>query len=70
MLPVRLGKTETRPGVTWRGPIGAARGDQEQWRFPSVKLTEEERRLTVAEVARIGIEVMFDTHLYAFGGRV
>ena len=70
ILPVRRKKTGSRPGVTGKGPLGATRGDQEQWRFPSVKLTEEDKLEIIAEVAKIVTEVMFDTHLYSFGGKV
>ena len=70
ILPVRRKRTGTRPGVTGEGPLGATRGDQEQWRFPSVKITEEEKKLLIAEVVSIVTEVMFDSHLYTFGGEV
>ena len=70
VLPTRRGKTGSRPGVTGKGPAGPYRGDQEQWRFPVVTLTEKEKRMIVAEVTRITTEVMFDHHLYTFGGQV
>ena len=69
VLPVRRKRTGTRPGVTGKGPLGPDRGDQEQWRWPNVKLTEEEKTLIVAEVIKIVTEVMFNNHLYTFGGR-
>ena len=69
VLPVRRGRTGTRPGVTGKGPLGPDRGDQEQWCWPRVKLTEEERVMVVAEVVKILAEVMFTNHLYTFGGR-
>ena len=43
VLPVRRKRTGTRPGVTGKGPLGPDRGDQEQWCWPNVKLTEEEK---------------------------
>ena len=70
VLPVRRGKTGVRPGVTGKGPMGEERGDQEQWRFPKVKLTEVEKRMIVGEVMKIITELMFENHLYTFGGRV
>ena len=70
VLPVRRKRTGSRPGVTGKGPMGPRRGDQEQWRFPTVKLTQEEKRMIVAEVVKIITEVMFETHLYTFGGKV
>ena len=69
ILPVRRKKTGSRPGVTGKGPLGAERGDQEQWKWPNVQLTEEDKRAIVAEVVKIVTEVMFDNHLYTFGGK-
>ena len=69
VLPVRRGRTGVRPGVTGEGPMGGRRGDQEQWVFPAVRPTEEERRRIVAEVIAITTEVMFKHHLYTFGGK-
>ena len=70
VLPVRRAKTGSRPGVTGKGPSGKQRGDQEQWRFPQVTLTTEEKKMIIAEVVKITTEVMFENHLYTFGGRV
>ena len=53
VLPVRRKRTGSRPGVTGKGPLGQQRGDQEQWKFPNVTLTPREKRLLVAEVAKI-----------------
>ena len=69
VLPVRRHVNGTRPGVTGDGPMGAERGDQEQWNFPRVELTEREKRLIVATVVKIAVLVLFRTHLYTFGGR-
>ena len=70
VLPVRRKKTGSRPGVRGKGPLGQEVGDTEQWRFPKVKLTEEEKRMILAEVIKIVAEVMFENHLYTFGGKV
>ena len=69
VLPVRRGRTGSRPGVTGKGPMGPERGDQEQWRFPDIILAEEEKKLMVAEVIKIMIEILFKNHLYTFGGK-
>ena len=50
--------------------MGRERGDTEQWRFPSVTLTAREKLLVVAEVIKICTEVMFNNHLYTFGGKI
>ena len=70
VLPVRRAKTGCRPGVTGKGPLGAQRGDQEQWKFPQVTLTEEEKKMIIAEVVKITTEIMFENPLYTFGGKV
>ena len=70
MLPVRRKRTGRRPGVTGAGPLGKYRGDTEQWLFPQVTLTDREKKLIIAEVVKICTEVMFEHHLYIFGGRV
>ena len=44
--------------------------DQEQWKFPAVKLTDEEKKLVVATVTKIACEQLFQNHLYEFGGKV
>ena len=69
VLPVRRGRTGSRPGVTGKGPMGPERGDQEQWRFPDIILAEEEKKPIVAEVIKIMIEILFKNHLYTFGGK-
>ena len=70
VLPVRRKRTGCRPGVTGKGPLGKERGDQEQWRFPRATLTGEEKKMIMAEVVKISTEIMFENHLYTFGGKV
>ena len=71
VLPTRTSVKGVRPGVTGEGPLGP--GDEEkeetQWRFPRVCLTEVERRKVIATVVQIGVIVMFNTHIYQFGGQ-
>ena len=50
--------------------MGAEPHDQEQWRFPDVVITEEERREVVATVVGIATKVLFSNHLYTFGNKV
>lgn len=40
-LPRRRVKRGPRPGMKGEGPRGKARGDQEQWIFPQITLTDE-----------------------------
>ena len=70
VLPWRRGRRGTRPGITGTGPMGRERGDQEQWVFPTVKLTEEEKGLLIGNVVRIAIKAMFSRHYYSFGGKM
>ena len=69
VLPVRRKRKGSRPGVKGKGPMGMGRGDTEQWIFPEITLTEEEKKLIIAEVWAITTEKMFHHHLYTFGGR-
>ena len=69
VLPIRRGRTGTRPGVTGEDPLGRERGGQDQWRMPRVKLTDLEKRKIVAAVIRIGVVAMFNTHVYTFAGK-
>ena len=70
ILPVRRAKTGVRPGVKGAGPMGAEPHDQEQWRFPEVTITEEERIEVIATVVAIATKVLFSNHLYTFAGKV
>ena len=70
VLPTRRGKTGVRPGVRGEGPMGLDTGDSEQWRFPRVKLTEEEKKEIVATVMKIATEFMFKSHIYTFAGKM
>ena len=69
VLPVRRGRSGTRPGVKGEGPMGAEVHDQEQWRFPNVKITPEEKQEIIATVITIAVDVLFKNHLYTFGGK-
>ena len=50
--------------------MGKEVGDTEQWIFPEVTLTADERREILAAVTRLMVELMFDTHIYTFGGKL
>ena len=69
ILPRRRYTTGCRPGLKGAGPQGGARGDQEQWVFPNVRLSSEERNLIVATVIKLATEAMFKYHFYEFGGK-
>ena len=69
VLPRRRDKIGARPGVTGVGPKGKTRGDQEQWFFPQVELTQVEKDEILATVVKIAARKMFETHIYSFGGK-
>ena len=69
VLPWRRSKKGTRNGLTGVGPLGADANDEKQWKFPPVELTELEKKMIMAEVMRLSIEIMYSTHIYSFGGR-
>ena len=70
VIPIRRGKRGTRPGLKGAGPQGKLKGDQEQWIFMDVVLTEEEKRKIVAEVVALATKAMFNNHFYKFGGKM
>ena len=70
VLPVRRFNKGTRPGMTEQDPMGPNSGGEEQWVFPKVSLTDQEKSMIVATVAEIGVRVMFRTHVYQFGGKL
>ena len=49
--------------------MGRESHDQEQWRFPDVILSEDQKREIIATVVEIATGVFFDTHCYTFGGK-
>ena len=49
--------------------MGKERGDQEQRRFPRVRLSEEEKKEIIATVVMISTKFMFSSHLYTFAGK-
>ena len=69
VLPVRRAKTGTRPRVRGEGPFGKEVHNQEMWKFLDVRLKEEEKWEILATVEAIALQVIFETHLYTFGGK-
>ena len=69
ILPWRRKNRGTRPGITGTGPLGRERGDQEQWEFPTVTLTEEDKRGLLENVIKVATRTMFEKHFYSFGGK-
>ena len=56
--------------MTGQGPLGPDSGDHlDQWIFPKVTLTKLEKRRILANVIRIAVLTMFNTHIYSFDSR-
>ena len=68
VLPRRRYVNGTRPEVTGAGPMGAESGDQNQWKFRNVELSDLEKRQIVAMVIKIAVRMLFKRHVYSFGG--
>ena len=69
ILPWRRHSSGTRPGPRGAGPLGKEVGDVEQWVFPQVVLTEEEKVGILGAVVRLLVEILFANHIYTFGGK-
>ena len=70
VLPSRRYVKGCKPGLTGAGPLGASSNDEVQWVFRKVELTMLEKRRILAEVMRLSVELMFETHCYSFGGKI
>ena len=69
VLPTRRYDHGTRPGISGEDPLGPEVGSQDQWKFPNLKrkpLTEQEKKMVVAEVLRKSVLAIFKTHTYRF----
>ena len=70
VLPRRRYKHGVRPGLTGAGPLGAEPEDEIQWEFkPDLRLTSDQKTKVMSEVMRLAVELMYDTHVYSFGGK-
>ena len=69
VLPWRRKNHGTRPGVRGIGPKGPVVGDTEQWIFPRVVLTPEDKQEIIGTVLSIATTALFHHHYYSFGGR-
>ena len=59
-----------KAGLTGVGPMGAAEDDENQWEFKrDLELTQLEKKRVISKVMRLGVEIMYGTHIYTFGGR-
>ena len=70
VLPRRRKVNGTKPGVRGARPMGKETGDIEQWIFPEVVLSQEEKKGILAAITRLMTELMFNNHIYTFGGKM
>ena len=70
VLPWRRKRTGTRPGIRGAGPRGPEIGDQDQWVFPRVVLTPEDKKEILGTVLSIATTALFKNHFYSFGGKM
>ena len=68
VLPWRRKNQGCRPGVRGIGPKGPEVGDQEQWVFPRITLTAEDKLEILGTVLDIATTALFSHHYYSFGG--
>ena len=80
-IAIHLNKTDQRLSPLWRvlprrkaGVGGVQPGVtaspecEENWIFPNIELTEQEKRMIPATGIYIGVIVMINTHVYEFNG--
>ena len=70
VLPWRRSRRGTRPGIRGAGPKGPDSGDTEQWVFPHVVLSQEDKLEIIGTVLSIATTEMFKHHYYSFGGQM
>ena len=68
VLPWRRKKQGSRPGIRGAGPRGPEKGDTDQWIFPKVVLTKEDKLEIIGTVLCIATTALFKNHYYSFGG--
>ena len=50
--------------------MGKDRGDQEQWKFPTIVLSDEDKKKLITAVLKVATQTMFRKHYYNFGGKM
>ena len=68
VLPWRRKKQGSRPGIRGAGPRGPETGDTDQWIFPKVVLSQEDKLEIIGTVLQIATTALFENHYYSFGG--
>ena len=50
--------------------MSSAVDNEDNWEFPVVEYTENEKRIILATIVQIGVLVIMNTHLYSFDGKI
>jgi hypothetical protein len=50
--------------------VSSAVDNEDNWEFPVVEYTENEKRIILATIVQIGVLVIMNTHLYSFDGKI
>ena len=70
-VPRRAKRPGAKPGVTGAGVMGPhEEKNDEMWKFTRFEITPEVKRKLLAKGLEVAVKVMYDTHLYTFGGKV
>ena len=64
VLPTRPSKSGGRPWVT-----GVLKDAEKMWTSPNIEWTSMEKKIGVAEMVRIGVICMMNTHVFQWDGR-
>ena len=71
VVPVRAKRRGTKPGVRGAGVLGPHKHkNDEMWKFSHFEPTKEEKKKLLAKGVEIAVKMMYNSHLYTFGGKV
>ena len=70
-VPVRAKRRGAKPGVTGAGVMGPNKEkNDELWKSTRFQLTPDAKRRLLAKGLEVAVKVMYNTHLYTFGGKL
>ena len=66
---IRPGKKNRRLGLTTKNSLNPQTNNQEQWEWPDVNLTKDDKRLIFSKVVEGYVGIFCDTQTYTWGGK-
>ena len=70
VLPWKAGTKGRAATITGAEALGPRADREIHWKFrKGVELTDKEKKEIVAHIVKIGVNTMFSTHVYTFGGK-